>query len=153
MIDDAIQKLVLYGLENGLIQLSDRIYTTNRILEVLQKDDFAPTPVQGKNSGGILLEPVLKEILDYAVEKGLIEDSIVYRDLFDTKIMGCLVPPPHEVIKKFYDLHEISPEMSTDWYYEFSQNTDYIRKYRIEKDLRWSAETPYGRLDLSNKSF
>ena len=69
MIDDAIQKLVLYGIENGLIQLSDRIYTTNRILEVLQKDDFAPTPVQGKNSGGILLEPVLKEILDYAVEK------------------------------------------------------------------------------------
>lgn len=149
MIDDAIQKLVLYGIENGLIQLSDRIYTTNRILEVLQKDDFTPTPVQEKNSGGILLEPVLKEILDYAVEKGLIEDSIVYRDLFDTKIMGCLVPPPHEVIKKFYDLHEISPEMSTDWYYEFSQNTDYIRKYRIEKDLRWSAETPYGRLDLS----
>lgn len=63
--------------------------------------------------------------------------------------MGCLAPPPHEVIKKFYDLHEISPEMSTDWYYEFSQNTDYIRKYRIEKDLRWSAETPYGILDLS----
>lgn len=149
MIDDAIQKLVLYGIEKGLIQLSDRIYTTNRILEVLQKDDYTPSPLQKKNSSDISLEPVLKEILDYAVQKGLIEDSIVYRDLFDTKIMGCLVAPPHEVIKKFYDLHEISPEMSTDWYYEFSQNTDYIRKYRIEKDLRWSAETPYGRLDLS----
>lgn len=149
MIDDAIQKLVLYGIEKGLIQLSDRIYTTNRILEVLQKDDYTPSPLQKKNSGGISLEQVLKEILDYAVQKGLIEDSIVYRDLFDTKIMGCLAAPPHEVIKKFYDLHEISPEMSTDWYYEFSQNTDYIRKYRIEKDLRWSAETPYGILDLS----
>ena len=149
MIDDAIQKLVLYGIEKGLIQLSDRIYTTNRILEVLQKDDYTPSPLQKKNSDGISLEPVLKEILDYAVQKGLIEDSIVYRDLFDTKIMGCLAAPPHEVIKKFYDLHEISPEMSTDWYYEFSQNTDYIRKYRIEKDLRWSAETPYGILDLS----
>lgn len=149
MIDDAIQKLVLYGIEKGLIQLSDRIYTTNRILEVLQKDDYTPSPLQKKNSGGISLEQVLKEILDYAVQKGLIEDSIVYRDLFDTKIMGCLTAPPHEVIKKFYDLHEISPEMSTDWYYEFSQNTDYIRKYRIEKDLRWSAETPYGILDLS----
>lgn len=149
MIDDAIQKLVLYGIEKGLIQLSDRIYTTNRILEVLQKYDYTPSPLQKKNSGDISLEPVLKEILDYAVQKGLIEDSIVYRDLFDTKIMGCLVAPPHEVIKKFYDLHEISPEMSTDWYYEFSQNTDYIRKYRIEKDFRWSAETPYGRLDLS----
>ncbi len=149
MIDDAIQKLVLYGIEKGLIQLSDRIYTTNRILEVLQKDDYTPSPLQKKNSGGISLEQVLKEILDYAVQKGLIEDSIVYRDLFDTKIMGCLTAPPHEVIKKFYDLHEISSEMSTDWYYEFSQNTDYIRKYRIEKDLRWSAETPYGILDLS----
>ena len=149
MIDDAIQKLVLYGIEKGLIQLSDRIYTTNRILEVLQKDDYTQSPLQKKNSGGISLEPVLKEILDYAVQKGLIEDSIVYRDLFDTKIMGCLTAPPHEVIKKFYDLHEISSEMSTDWYYEFSQNTDYIRKCRIEKDLRWSAETPYGILDLS----
>lgn len=150
MIDDAIKKLVSYGIEKGLIQLSDRIYTRNRILEVLEKCDYEPSILPEKDcKSGIKLEPVLKEILGYAVEKGLIEDSIAYRDLFDTKIMGCLVPPPHEVIKKFYDLHEISPEMATDWYYEFSQNTDYIRKYRIEKDLRWTSDTPYGTLDLS----
>ena len=149
MIDNAIQKLVSYAINKGLIQLSDRIYTTNRLLEILQKDDFNPSVALKKTSEDILLEPILKEILDYAVEKGLIEDSIAYRDLFDTKLMGCIVPPPHEVIKKFYDLHEISPEMSTDWYYEFSQDTDYIRKYRIKKDLRWSADTQYGKIDLS----
>lgn len=150
MIDDAVKKLVLYGIENGLIQLSDRIYTRNRILEVLEKCDYEPSNTPSCDcKSGIKLEPVLKEILDYAVDNGLIEDSIVYRDLFDTKIMGCLVPPPHEVIKKFYDLHEIFPDMASDWYYDFSQCTDYIRKYRIKKDLRWSADTIYGKLDLS----
>ena len=89
------------------------------------------------------------EILDYSVEKGLIDDTIINRDLFDTKLMSVLVPPPHEVIEEFKKLYLQSPERSTDWYYKFSQDTDYIRRYRITKDIRWQTETEYGNLDLS----
>ena len=145
MIYNAVEQLVEYGIEKGLIQSQDKICAVNKILEVLQLDTYEEEPCSKKYS----FEEILKQLTDYAVEKGLIEDSIVFRDLFDTKLMGCLVPFPHEVIKKFNDLYEKSPKEATDWYYDFSQNTDYIRRYRIEKDLRWQAETEYGSLDIS----
>lgn len=147
MIDNAIKKLVEYGIQKGLISEVDKIYVTNRILEVLQKADYLPEFAE--TSLQIDLEDILKEILNYAIEKGRIENSAASRDLFDTKIMGCLVPSPHEVISKFQELYKQSPSKATDWYYEFSKNTDYIRTYRIKKDLRWSCETSYGNLDLS----
>ena len=134
MIFDSIEKLVQYGIEKDLITPQDKNYVINRILEILNLDEFiAPT----QNYENINLETTLKEILDYAVEKKIIEDSIVYRDLFDTKIMSTLVSPPHEIIEEFKKLYIASPQKATDWYYKFSQDTDYIRRYRIEKDLRW----------------
>lgn len=145
MIYKAVKKLVTYALQKGLIKKEDEIYAANRILEVLQLEDYEPQQIDG----ALELENILKELTDYAVAKGLIEDSTVYRDLFDTKIMGCLVPPPHEVINEFNQKYKISPQAATDWYYNFSQNTDYIRTYRIKKDMRWSADTEYGRVDLS----
>ena len=146
MISESISKLVQYGINNNLIQKVDKIYTTNRVLEVLQLDDFEECEITDCE---INLEQILKDILDYACERGLIEDNIVARDLFDTKIMGCLVPPPHDVIEKFEMLYKNSPELATEWYYKFSQDTDYIRRYRIKKDLRWKAQTEYGELDIS----
>ncbi len=146
MISESISKLVQYGIQNDLIQEADKIYVTNRILEVLQLDEFAECEIFDCK---INLEQILKEILDYACEKKLIEDNIISRDLFDTKVMGCLVPPPHDVIEKFEMLYKSSPELATEWYYKFSQDTDYIRRYRIKKDLRWKAETDYGELDIS----
>ena len=146
MISESISKLVQYGINNNLIQKVDKIYTTNRVLEVLQLDDFEECEITDCE---INLEQILKDILDYACERGLIEDNIVARDLFDTKIMGCLVPPPHDVIEKFEMLYKSSPELATEWYYKFSQDTDYIRRYRIKKDLRWKAQTEYGELDIS----
>ena len=145
MINDAIKQLVEYGIKSGLIKEVDWNYTVNRLLEVLQIDEY----IEPENLSNTSLEEILKKLNDYAVEKGLIEDSIVYRDLFDTKLMGCLTPLPHEVIKTFNAHYASSPKDATDWYYKFSQDTDYIRRYRIEKDLRWCAETEYGRLDLS----
>ncbi len=145
MINDAIKQLVEYGIKSGLIKEVDYNYAINRILEVLQIDEY----IEPENVSNLSLEDILKKLNDYAVEKGLIEDSIVYRDLFDTKLMGCLTPPPHEVIETFNAHYASSPQEATDWYYKFSQDTDYIRRYRIEKDLRWGAETEYGRLDLS----
>lgn len=146
MIYEAIKKLIIYGIQNDLITAEDKNYTVNRILEVLHLDEYEEPETEFIN---INLERVLKEILDYAVEKGLIEDSIVYRDLLDTKIMGCLVPPPHDVITWFDELYSHSPVSATDWFYKFSQDTDYIRRYRVKKDLRWKVQTEYGELDLS----
>lgn len=145
MIEKEICKLVKYGLEKNLIEQQDVIFTINRLLELFQLDDFEP--VELKES--ICLEEVLKNMLDFACQKGLIEDSIVYRDLFDTKIMGLLVARPSEINQKFWKLYQDSPENATNWYYNFSQNTDYIRRYRIQKDMKWKTNTEYGDLDIT----
>ena len=141
-----IKKLVRYGLENNLIEKEDEIFARNCILETLCLDDYEE--VQDETFE-INLEEILKNILDFAVEKKLIENTIVHRDLFDTKLMSCLTPRPSEVVKNFQKKYEKSPETATAWYYNFSQKTDYIRRYRIEKDIKWTCETEYGVLDLT----
>ena len=141
-----IKKLVRYGLENNLIEKEDEIFARNCILETLCLDDYKE--VQDETFE-INLEEILKNILDFAVEKKLIENTIVHRDLFDTKLMSCLTPRPSEVVKNFQKKYEKSPETATAWYYNFSQKTDYIRRYRIEKDIKWTCETEYGVLDLT----
>lgn len=145
MVFKAIRDLVSYGLEKGLIQRADQVYVINTLLSTLGLDGYEE-PVGEREED---LEKILKILLDYAVEEGLVEDSVVYRDLFDTELMGVMIPFPREVIAKFLDLYKQSPEKATDWYYEFSQNTDYIRRYRIEKDRRWKTKTPFGDLDIT----
>lgn len=145
MISECINKLVQYGITNGLIEETDRIYVINRILEVLQTDEY----VDCKCADDVYLENILKDITDFACFNGIIEDNIISRDLFDAKVMGCLVSPPHEIIEKFNMLYESSPRLATDWFYKFSQDTDYIRRYRIKKDLHWQTETEYGKLNIS----
>lgn len=147
MIFEAIKKLVTYGVEKGLLEPQDKIYTTNRILDVLEMEEYEEPAGEYQR---VELEPVLGEIMDYAYEKGVMkENSIVYRDLFDTRLMGCLTPRPSQVIEKFHSLYEDSPEKATDFYYQFSQATDYIRKYRIKKDMKWTVNTEYGQLDIT----
>ena len=149
MIQKNIRKLVQYGLNTGLIEPEDQIYTTNRLLELFQLDELedcneAVTMAEDE------LETVLGEMMDYAYEKGIMtENSIVYRDLFDTKIMGLLVPRPSEVIRKFQELYAKSPKEATDYFYKLSRDTDYIRRYRIKKDQKWIAQTKYGDLDIT----
>jgi len=147
MIDNVIKNLVDYGVKNGLVEAEDVVFVTNRILEVLNMDEYAPE----ENAPQIdELEEILKQLLDYAVEKGVLEnDSVVYRDLFDTKLMSCLVPRPSEVNKKFWDLYNESPKAATDYFYKLSQDTDYIRRYRIKKDMRWKVDSEYGQIDIS----
>ncbi len=146
-INMSINKLVSYGLSCGLIEESDKIFATNRILEILHLDEYV-TPESDLECEG--LEETLKELLDFAVEKGLIGDDITSRDLFDTKLMSALVPRPSEVIDTFYELYdELSPEAATDYYYKLSRDTDYIRRYRIVKDMKWKTATDYGELDIT----
>ena len=149
MISASIKKLVEYGLEKGLIQKEDEIYTINRLLEVMGEQEYRQKEADnGKKD--CCLEDILKDLLDEAAKKGLLEhDSVVYRDLFDTKLMTCLTPRPSQVIEKFRSLYQESPQKASDWFYTFCQDTDYIRRYRIKKDIRWSVPSPYGEIDIS----
>jgi len=149
MITTYIERLVAYGVITGLVPEEDIVYTTNRLLELFGLDGLDETEeeisVRVED-----LEEILKGMLDYACEQGIIEDSITYRDLFDTKIMSILMPRPSEVIDTFWTLYEEeSPEVATDYYYNLSKNSDYIRRYRIAKDQKWVAQTPYGDLDIT----
>ena len=146
MIDKSIRKLVCYGLEKELFTERDRIFVTNRLLEILHIDSFDCE----ENFESVNLEETLKELLDFAVEQKLIEDDITSRDLFDTKLMSALMPRPSEVTEKFYKLYnEKSPKDATDYFYKLSCDSDYIRRYRIEKDVKWVSPTEYGDLDIT----
>ena len=145
MIEKSIKKLVCYGLSKNLFEKRDEIYITNLLLDALKLDSFSC----GEDFCDVEIESTLKEILDYAVEKGIIDDNITARDLFDTKIMGLLMPRPSEVTNKFYALYKNSPEIATDYYYKLSCDSDYIRRYRIKKDMKWECETEYGTLDIT----
>ncbi len=147
MIFDSIKKLVTYAEEHFLIAPVDRVWATNRILEALAITEYAEPEAEYKD---VDLESTLSELLDYAAEKGLIEDNTTaYRDLFDTKLMGLLTPAPREVIDMFTALYGESPEAATDYYYKLSRDTDYIRTYRVKKDLRWKYACDFGELDIT----
>lgn len=149
MIQKNIRELVQYGLLTGLIEEEDKIYTTNRLLELFGLDELEE--VEGTVEVSVDdLERILGEMLDYAYEKGILsENGVVYRDLFDTKIMSMLVPRPSEVIGKFHEKYEKDPKEATDYFYKLSQDTDYIRRYRIKKDQKWVSATKYGDLDIT----
>jgi len=147
MIEQSIKKLVCYGLEKKLIEKEDIVYVTNRILNLLRIEEYEE-PVE--NYENVELEEVLKELLDYAAENGLLEnDSVVYRDLFDAKLMNCMLSKPSEVIRKFKDLYKESPKAATEYFYDFSKSTDYIRTYRVKKDMKWTVDTKYGEIDIT----
>ena len=144
---EAIRNLVQYGVNTGLLQESDRIYATNQILEVLGLDEYEEPQGACRE---ISLEETLDALLDYAHETGVLkEDGVVYRDLFDTKLMNCLMPRPSEVIGHFWKLYEESPEAATNYYYKLSQDSNYIRRYRVSKDMKWKTDTKYGELDIT----
>ncbi len=145
MINNAIKNLVEYGVETGLITTEDKVYTVNRLLEILGLDEYSePETVTSTD-----LETILWSFITYGIENGLLEDNITARDLFDTKIMGALVPRPSEVISTFWNKYELSPKAATDYYYKLSCDTDYIRRYRIKKDVKWVTSTEYGDLDIT----
>lgn len=144
-IETCIDSLVSYAMNKGLTQPEDHTVVVNRLLEALKLDSYTPSEELLSED----LEEILAGILDYACAKGLCEDNITARDLFDTKIMGFLTPMPREVIATFRSLYAEDPQKATDWYYDFSCNTDYIRRYRIAKDMRWKYQSPYGEMDIT----
>ncbi|MDE6949464.1 MAG: UDP-glucose--hexose-1-phosphate uridylyltransferase [Lachnospiraceae bacterium] len=149
-----IKALVNYGLETGLLAKEEEIFTINRLLELFGLDEMEEGTEDASGSvadaDGSGLEKILGEMMDYAHEAGLMpEDDITHRDLFDTKIMSMLMPRPNEVIRKFHELYDNCPGEATDYFYKLSQDSDYIRRYRIIKDQKWIVPTKYGDLDIT----
>lgn len=146
MLFENIKKLVEYGIQTGLTPECERIYTTNLLLEIFKEDNYEDTEIDTEN---LELEDILKNLLDEAVSRSLIEDSVVYRDLFDTKLMNCLLPRPAQIQREFKEKYDISPEEATKYYYKLSQDSDYIRRYRVKKDMKWTVDSPYGVIDIT----
>ena len=144
-IETYIDSLVSYAMNCGLAEPVDHVVLTNRILDLLRLDDYTPSDEPQTED----LEEILAGLLDYAVEKGLCDDGITARDIFDTRIMGAITPMPREVIGLFDELYAQDPVKATDWYYKFSCDTDYIRRYRIARDMRWKYDSQYGQLDIT----
>ena len=142
----AIGALVDYAVTHGLAEDADRHYLVNALLEKLGLDDYDPVgdvPFEG-------LDDILDTLVDYAAEQGLLKsESITGRDLFDTALMGAVTPRPSDVIETFRSLYGESPEKATDWFYQFSQDTNYIRATRVAKDIRWSVPSEFGDIDIS----
>ena len=150
MIDNAISRLAGYAFRSGLIEECDRTWAINTILDVLKLDSYTEPEEKDWETGYIELAPILEELLDDAYARGVLtENSVVYRDLFDSELMGRLTPRPNEVREKFHFLYKDDPKAATDWYYAFSQDTNYIRRDRIAKDIQWKAPTEYGELDIT----
>lgn len=146
MLYESIARLVDYGIRQGLTPVCEKIYTTNLLLDLFGESDYREpeSPLEEQP-----LEEILRCLLDEAVKRGIIEDSIVYRDLFDTKIMNCLLPRPAQVQQTFREQYALSPAAATEYFYKFSQDSDYIRRYRIAKDMRWKVDSDYGEIDIT----
>ena len=146
MIYEAIERLIDYGIKKNLITLEDVYVIRNRIMETLRISEWQNC---GGEAGDMTIDEILAPIVDYAIEQGIIADTVNSRDLFDTKIMGLLMPMPREVISDFEERYDISPDFATEWYYRFSKDVNYVRAGRIAKDLKWQYESEYGCLDIT----
>lgn len=147
-ICNSIRDLIEYAVRKGLAEESDRVYLTNRIMGELKIGAFEPESEPAEQIPA--LETILSSLCDYAAEQGIIPDnSVTQRDLFDTKLMGILTPRPSQVIAEFVDLYCESPKKATDYFYRLSCDSDYIRTYRVKRDLKWKYTGKYGELDIT----
>lgn len=146
MLFENIKKLIHYGIQSGLMEECERVYVTNLLLDLFHEDEYEDLDV---DMSDVVLEEVLKALLDEACKRNIIEDSIVYRDLFDTKLMNCLMPRPSQVQRAFWDQYQTAPKAATDYFYKLSQDSDYIRRYRVAKDMKWKVDSDYGEIDIT----
>ena len=144
-IETAVQALIDYAVAKSLITEDDEICVRNYLMDMLKLEKWEKPSVKEYGS----VDEILDEIVDFAVEKEIIPRSNAWRDLFDTRIMGVFTGMPHEVNAKFKEKYAKSPKAATDWYYAYSEDTNYVRKGRIAKDIRWKYDSEYGQLDIT----
>ena len=145
-IQRSISRLLHFARQKGLIAPADEVYAANRLIDVLGVEEYVPHAVDETLETAT---PVLEEMLDDAAARGLIENTVNERDLFDTRIMDCVMPRPSEVVREFRAHYEASPQEATDWYYRLSIASNYIRKTRIDRNIAWKTATEYGDLDVT----
>ena len=146
MINTLITELVSYGTRTGLVADADRVFVTNQLLELFDVIEYEPEEISEERE----LAAILEDLLDYAFSQGILkEDTVTIRDLFDTKIMGILTPAPSVIRKRFSDIYKVNPRLATEYYYKFSQATNYIRRDRIARDEKWVTETEFGPIDIT----
>ncbi len=143
--NELIAALVQYGINTGLTPACEKIYTTNLLLDVFRKEDYE----EPASIPELSLEEILEGLLDEACRRELIPDSITYRDLFDTRLMNCLMPRPSQVQETFREKYAVSPKEATDYFYKLSQDSNYIRRYRVCKDQKWKVPSVYGDIDIT----
>ncbi len=142
---ELIAALVQYGIDTGLTPACEKIYTTNLLLDQFHEDDYEePDAIPS-----LSLEEILEGLLDEACRRELIPDSITYRDLFDTRLMNCLMPRPSQIQETFREKYAVSPKEATDYFYKLSQDSNYIRRYRVCKDQKWKVPSIYGDIDIT----
>ena len=146
MICSSVQRLIDYGIENGLIDRIDEIVVRNKYMDILHLNDWKKTSVFEGKAG---IEEILAPIVEYACKQGIIENTQNSKDLFDTKLMEVLTPMPREMVAEFWERHHESPKEATDWYFDVSKKLNYVRAERIAKDLRWKYNSEYGELDIT----
>lgn len=146
MLSKTMKQLVTYGINTGLTPECEQVYATNLLLELFHEDDYTETEIEENIPE---LKQILSDLCDEACARGIIEDSVVFRDLFDTKLMNCLMPRPAQVQERFAKAYEQSPEEATRYYYRLSQDSNYIRRYRVKKDMKWKVDSPYGEIDIT----
>lgn len=146
MIFESVQNLINYAIRCNLITPDDEFVVRNQWIKMLQLDGWTAPK---ETNDALTIDEILQEIIDYACEKGILEDTSASRDLFDTKLMGVVTPFPHEVIQLFRQHYAVSPKTATDWYYDFSKKLNYVRAGRIEKDLKWTYQSEYGSMDIT----
>lgn len=146
MIYHAIERLIDYGIKRNIITLEDVYFVRNRLIDLLSLSDWQECTAE---AGDMSIDDILAPIVDFAVEKGIIQDTANSRDLFDTRVMGLLMPMPREIIADFEKRYDISPDFATEWYFRFSKDVNYVRAGRIARDLKWTYDSEYGTLDIT----
>ena len=142
---ELIAALVQYGIDTGLTPACEKIYTTNLLLDQFHEDDYEePDAIPS-----LSLEEILEGLLDEACRRELIPDSITYRDLFDTRLMNCLMPRPSQIQETFREKYAVTPKEATNYFYKLSQDSNYIRRYRVCKDQKWKVPSIYGDIDIT----
>ena len=145
MLSEQIAALIHYGLITGLMPECEKNYATNLLLDLFHEDDYEEPSVIPEET----LEEILNNLLDEACRRELIPNSITYRDLFDTRLMNCLMPRPAQIQHTFWEKYNHSPKEATDYFYKLSQDSDYIRRYRVCKDQKWKVDSEYGEIDIT----
>lgn len=147
-IEKLILELVDYGIDKKLIEKRDRIYVINRLLDILNLQEFSEIDINIEEKRDI--GRILEDFREYAIERNIVEDDTVeVLDIFDTKIMDTLAKRPSEIERDFWSFYEASPQRATDYYYSFSKDINYIREDRIKKDIKWSYKSEYGEIDIT----